>query len=409
MTRTFNSKYATLLIAFLIVSIGMVTLVGCNQDKPKEQAPQVKAPEIVKIGAILPLTGPVSIYGQSEQRGMTLAVEELNSRRGETDPKFELRFEDSQAQPKEGVSAANKLLDVEGVNFIFTSLTGVSRSVTPIIANRNAIQVVFAMDEKIPADTDNVFRIYPGVREQGEMLVKYARMVKPQHVGFIYFNRVVFESLVKEALTPELQKLGTKTFTSESFDQADNLALRSIAVKLKEAKPDLLYVAAYYNQMPSIFKAFGETGLIGKMKIAGILDISVAYGSGDIPAELLEDVVVAVPAYSLYSEAPDQLTGPAKSFVDKHQAKYQKMPIYDTAFAYDATRILADAVMKVGPDAVKIRSELIKVTDYEGAGGRISILPDGNAKTPWELGVYHGGKMIPVEVERSSNSSRVGQ
>ena len=71
---------------------------------------QKKEPEVIKIGAILPLTGPNAQWGIPPNRGAILAVEEVNSHGGINGKKIVYISEDTQCEPQIGVSAFRKLI-----------------------------------------------------------------------------------------------------------------------------------------------------------------------------------------------------------------------------------------------------------------------------------------------------------
>ena len=80
----------------------------------------VHAQEVVKIGHVAPLSGPIAHLGKDNENGARMAIEELNAKGvtiGGKKVKFELLAEDDAADPKQGTAAAQKLVDqkVKGV------------------------------------------------------------------------------------------------------------------------------------------------------------------------------------------------------------------------------------------------------------------------------------------------------
>ena len=77
-------------------------------------------PEVIKIGHVAPLSGAIAHLGKDNENGARLAIEELNAKGisiGGKKVQFELLAEDDAADPKQGASAAQKLIDqkVNGV------------------------------------------------------------------------------------------------------------------------------------------------------------------------------------------------------------------------------------------------------------------------------------------------------
>jgi len=90
----------------------------------KTTTPTIKEP--IKIGAILPLSGPVSIFGNWIKEGIDLALKDINTNR------IKVIYEDSKLDAKEGVSAFNKLVDVDGAKIIITAMSLVTVPLIPI-------------------------------------------------------------------------------------------------------------------------------------------------------------------------------------------------------------------------------------------------------------------------------------
>ena len=70
------------------------------------------------------------------------------------------------------------------------------------------------------------------------------------------------------------------------------------------------------------------------------------------------------------------------AFVAAYRAKYNgEEPNAYAALAYDATKLIAQAIDKVGTDRVKIRDYLANLDEpYKGVTGAVSFAPNGDPK-----------------------------
>ena len=98
---------------WILVLIVAVIIVGLIIFLPKSKNSADK--ESIKIGASLPLTGPVSLPGTWALEGMKLAVEKINSQGGVNGRKLELVVEDDVCNAKTGTDTTNKLVNVDNV------------------------------------------------------------------------------------------------------------------------------------------------------------------------------------------------------------------------------------------------------------------------------------------------------
>src|SRR5689334_14712401 len=65
------------------------------------------AADVIKIGGLLPMSGPGSYFGAQDKQGIELALEALNK----AGAKFEIQYEDSACSPLPATQAAKRLLD----------------------------------------------------------------------------------------------------------------------------------------------------------------------------------------------------------------------------------------------------------------------------------------------------------
>src|SRR3989337_2295459 len=68
------------------------------------------ADKAMKIGALLPMSGPGSYFGAQDKQGIELALEQLN-KSGVNGFKFEVKYEDSACSPLPATQAAKRLLE----------------------------------------------------------------------------------------------------------------------------------------------------------------------------------------------------------------------------------------------------------------------------------------------------------
>src|ERR1700712_5027061 len=77
--------------------------------------------ETIRIGAILPLTGPGALIGTQQMRGIQFAIDQANAKGGVRGNKIEVVFEDNQAKPDQSILSFNKLTDLQHLQVIFSA------------------------------------------------------------------------------------------------------------------------------------------------------------------------------------------------------------------------------------------------------------------------------------------------
>ncbi len=129
---------------------------------------------IVRIGAVLPLTGPSARYGKWIQEGLDLAVENINASGGINGRRLAIIYEDDQAQPVNAASAMQKLVNVDRVPVVFGSwASSAVLAQAPIAERSKTVLMAEAISPKIRDAGDFVFRIQPDARYYLKTLVPF--------------------------------------------------------------------------------------------------------------------------------------------------------------------------------------------------------------------------------------------
>ena len=143
-----------LLLCSMILSVG-----GCS-DSNKDRQPAHARTTVIKLGAILPLTGDLAKYGKTSRSAIELAIEEINQQSEQTGFRFECIFEDDAMNAAQGVSAAKKLVAADKVPVIIGPLaSSITLAVAPITAQGKVILLSPGSSAPGIADADKfVFR-----------------------------------------------------------------------------------------------------------------------------------------------------------------------------------------------------------------------------------------------------------
>src|SRR6201998_1260150 len=73
-------------------------------------APSLAADKVIKVGGLLPISGPGSYFGVQDKQGVELALDQLN-KASVNGYKFDVHYEDSACSPLPATQAAKRLLD----------------------------------------------------------------------------------------------------------------------------------------------------------------------------------------------------------------------------------------------------------------------------------------------------------
>lgn len=343
----------------------------------------VNAAEIskVKVGVILPMTGNASDWGTMFWNGSRAAIEKLGSH-----AEIELILEDSKADPKVGISAAQKLINYDGVKVILTGLSPVVHSITAI-AEQSKIVVInpVANSPKLSGLSEYLFNSTPLSNEEAEFLAATAfRTYNKRKAAIIYINNESGLGFRNNFAKPFKEMGGTIV-----YDEGLPLGttdFRTTILKLKKAKADVVFLATYYK----------ETALIVKQsKEMKYYPFWMSYSQLETP-EFLKLAAGAVEGM-VYSYSGFISTDKnAKEFINIYQKQFGKEPAIWAGQFYEAVLFLNEAIEMMkdrknfGPQLVDILSN----NTFSGITSKISFDDKHSIKGRFLLKTIKNNKFI---------------
>ncbi len=335
--------------------------------------------QIVKIGHVAPLSGPIAHLGKDNENGAKMAIDELNAKGvsiGGKKIKFELVAEDDASDPKQGTAVAQKLVDekVKGVIGHLNSGTTIPASK---IYNDDGIPQISpsATNPKYTRQGFNTaFRVVADDVQLGGVLGKYAvKDLKGKAIAVID-DRTAYGQGVADEFDKAVKAAGGVLVGREyTTDKATDFM--PILTTLKAKKPDIIFFGGMDAVGGPMLKQMKSLGITSKfMGGDGICTSELAKLAGDA---LLDGQVVCAEAGGV--------EGNQKKGMDDFGVKYQKrfnseVKLY-APYVYDAINLMVAAMVKAGSyEPAKYLPVLAQTTGYKGITGTISFDNKGDIK-----------------------------
>src|SRR6202789_833159 len=130
--------------------------------------------DTIRIGAMLPLTGPGALIGTQQMRGIQFAIDQANAKGGVRGNKIEVQFEDNQAKPDQSVLSFNKMVDLEHLPVIFTAYSGPSLAMAPLATRKKVLMInAGAQADKLATASPYLINTLPTISDEIKVLSKY--------------------------------------------------------------------------------------------------------------------------------------------------------------------------------------------------------------------------------------------
>ena len=347
-----------------------------------------KETNIVKIGAAGPLTGDAAMFGVDLMNGVKLAVEEWNAKGGVLGKKVVIVEGDDQRDPKQAVSAANKLVN-DGVVAVvghFNSNCSIPASEVYRKANIPQISHGSTNPKLTEQGFDNVFRICGRDDQQGKVSADFAvNVLKAKRVVVIHDKTTYGQGLADE-------------FRKALGDKAQVLLYEGIGIGEKDYSPVVTKVKALNPELVFFGGLFVEGGLLIK-QFKAVGGTAPFIGGDGIMAEDLVKIGGPATEGTYATFGPDTREFPtAKGFNESYRKKYGGEPGVYAIYAYDAANIVLQSIQKTGKTDSKELIPAIRAIDYNGALGHIQFDAKGDVKeSPYVVWKVEGGKFKQVK------------
>ena len=275
-----------------------------------------QAQEPIKIGVVTPLSGTYAGIGQQVRWGLELATKEVNDSGGILGRKVQLLFEDEEANPAVATQKAEKLFQVEKVDFLTGTVNSGSTLAVGQVAERNSrlMATTVSFSDAITGDkcSPNVFRVNAAAGMQANALAAWLQDAKPKAKVFYLGPDYEMGRSTVAAFKTQAEAVGAQS-VGEIYAPLDSKDYSQYFGQIRAAQPEVLYTSTAGNDTVRFLTQMQEYGLIGKMQIVGASGTITSQNIGAI-GKAAEGFVTGV-GYSPLIDSPEN-----KTFVEHFKA-----------------------------------------------------------------------------------------
>ncbi len=351
--------------------------------------------QVVVIGHVAPVSGPQAHYGKDNENGARMAIEDLNAKGltiGGKKIKFEIEAEDDAADPKQGTAAAQKLCDAKVAGVVGHLNSGTTIPASKIYNDCGVPMVTGAATNPnlTKPGYNTTFRIIANDNALGAGLATYAHDTLKLKSVAIIDDRTAYGQGVAEVFKKTAAAKGMKV-VDEQFTTDKATDFMAILTAIKAKKPDAIFFGGMDPQAGPMLRQMEQLGL-SKVKYFGgdgVCTSEVAKLAAG--AKTLENVICAEGGSSL-AKMPG-----GKAWKERYDAKYPGQFQVYSPYTYDATMLLADAMVRADSTDPKVYLKALKDSNYKGVTATIKFEPNGELVNPTiTLYNYIDGKKTPL-------------
>lgn len=378
-------KICSVLLAGLLVVVLLATAVaGCAKPAPEEPTPPPE-PEYITVGAILPLSGPISFVGMSWTRGYELYFDKINEEGGVTiggqTYLFNYIDEDSKMSGDAAGAAARKLIHQDGATFIFGAIIeGATAAIADVASEAGVPHIICSVNipghpVDVGPDKPLTARLFISHDTTNTINFDYLLEAYPdvKTIAIVHPD-LGYEGMVVDA-TYVAEQRGLEVVLVKPWDFFTTTDFIPTMTEALAAEPDAIMCMVTANA-PEMMLAARQLGYTGPM-----------WGNIPLGPEVYVRVMGAEAATDIFTNGInlDEPTEIQQEIMDRWAAKYGEEFIGDAVLSWDGAWILVQAMEKAqSVDGEAVMAALDTMTElgdletcfglgYMGEGDRFGV------------------------------------
>ncbi|MDO4539781.1 MAG: ABC transporter substrate-binding protein [Syntrophomonadaceae bacterium] len=368
------------MVLLLCLAFMMCVVAGCGGEATGDQPgvtdePGATSGDVIKLGYLGAKTGAVANYGIPAEKGMIMAIEEINAAGGVLGMQLEGIYEDNKGETSEIATITQKYITRDKVAaLVGDPCTGLTIAAAKI-AQDNEI-VLFsggATGTGVVEVGDYIFRNTLLDAYAGPIVVDW--MINEQgwtDVAVITSMNNGYSTALTPVFVDAINAAGGNIVIEESVNDGD-IDYTAQVTNIKNADPDVIVFTGYYTEaaliMAEVQKKGMDINMIGGDGLYG-LDLGKLGGSA------VENKVMFYCGFSSDTPSPE-----TAAFIEAYRARWNEDPDMFSAQYYDAVNILAYAMTEANSADPKVFKDYIATLDnYPGVSGATTI--DSETREP---------------------------
>jgi branched-chain amino acid transport system substrate-binding protein len=327
--------------------------------------------KIIKIGALLPVSGPGAYFGAQDKQGIELALDEIN-KTGVSGYRFEVKLEDSSCSPLPATQAAKRLLEQYKPDVVIgEECSDATLAIMPLMEQAKVPLLNAGSSSIRITEPGNpwTFRIMPNEIMQGVDIATHAyKRLNARTAVLLYENTNAGIGNAK-VFNDTFTKLGGKVRADIGFGRDIN-DFTSIATRIAGVgEIDVIPTYTLEGQGLKITQALSQAGVT-----RGGGGQAIQLGTIWLPFGFEQKAGKAALGYiRIVQFDPTDQRAPVRDFIDAFKTKYHQEPTHLHAHAYDQIALIADTVKRGAKDAQSIRDGLAATASFSGVTGSVEF------------------------------------
>ncbi len=354
-----NTKILTIVI--VVVAVCAIAFFGIR-NQMKQHSGDDK--NVIKIGAILPLTGDMSEEGQKGLAAIKLAIEKQNKQN--QNKKYKLLVEDGKFTGKDSLLAYKKMMN-EAPKGIISYGTPPTQAIMNDAVKDGVPLLALDGTAGLSASGKNIFECWTPFHDVGEAAGKLASKLSSKG------KKALLAMNVSGGIDFEKGFLQTaeNCVLIEKYDQNATDA-RGLIAKVLAANPEVICVFGFNTGHTTVLRQLLESDYSGIL----VTDSNITHKIDILPQSEKIKIYFVSQAFGDYNPK-------TKEFISEVEKDYGITPTVFSAHLYEMARILMACTPDNSVSYEEIAESISKEKDFDSILGNLSFVPPGDIHLPF--------------------------
>lgn len=238
----------------LLMAIGAAVLIGIVLLLAYKSQNQEASDDVIRVGAILPLTGKHADAGNSIRVGLEFAKRKLDEESGRN---HKVYYFDTKSDPKDAITGYRMLKDTKGVKMFFTTISENGLAIKPAILRDGGLLFAILSHVDILSNRDGrVFRFLQTGEDEANFMSDYiVDKLAAKRIALFVFNAEAGISFKNTFV----KRLGEHIIGLYDYEESPE-SIKALVSTANLHDADCVVVVGYSPSMGNVIKQIRQIG-----------------------------------------------------------------------------------------------------------------------------------------------------
>ena len=323
----------------------------------------------IKVGAVLPLSGDSSPYGEAIRKGVELAYEDIQAD-DSIDVMLELSIVDTESDPDKAKDLVHQQYQDGALIVVGGATTVEAKAMIPVAEDDDRVLLSpSASSPELTGISQNFYRVFPSDFAAATKMAQFAARDLKIEKAMVIVEKQPYATGIQAVFQPAFESYGGEVVEVIEVPPG-TVDLGGLMDRVMTLKPDAVYLAGFDVGIGSMIQELRRLNYQGRIFTTSAFALPAAI------ARVGQDAAGVILTQSVFEL--DSEHAHVQKFVKSFEAKYGEKPDIFAAHGYDALKVVAAALSGRPALPGEVVKGLRDIQDFPGVTGSIRFDDKGD-------------------------------